>query len=439
MGGRVLGRARGRDGRKYPPHGIRTVAELPLSALEHLHLVGGDAADRENVQNAVLLAIGVILLLVPVFLVPVEPLLVVAYTVVLVIVALAVAPWVWRFPLGTIDAAPAEATAYLVRRLRMAGHVVHVDREELTVAIGHEAIVKVRIEPFGGYSRIVYRADATLLGWLTVVQLPRIYRRVRAWGRDASTAVIPRGGRLPPPPSAEDAQAILVDAVAETHRLAAEAYAAEREKYQNSQALVVLAAIMVWFLLFLILAGIYEYMYITQRFEIAAGWAFAVTLSVSVPGSWLIRRSRRRRVVRIREWTDRLQEALRLESASYTEARQDGDSLELLLKSQAEVPGWLDAARKAGLSVDPMGWWAVFAMVYLGVDLLVWEAPAFGTLSLPLGVALGVVGVIILLGAGVYYGRWRQRREETLARIRADWDRSYERLRGEMEQYLGRL
>ncbi len=389
--------------------------------------------------------VGVILLLVPVFLVPVDPLTVVAYAAILVIVALAVAPWVWRFPLGTIHAAPPEATAYLVRRLRMAGHVVRVDREELTVAIGREALVKLRVEPVGGSSRVVYRADATIAGWLVFVRLPRIYRWVRDWGQDASASLLPPDGRLPPPPPSEDPQAMLVDALSETHRLAAEAYAAERETYQNSQALLILAAIIVWFLLFLGLSyppGLNPFFAnadVYRRLAASAGWAFAVTLSVSLPGGWLIRRRRRGRVVRLREWADRLHKALQLESNPRGTTRRNRSSLELLLTSQAEVPRWLDTARKASMSVDPMGWWAVFAMVYVGVDLLLWDAPTFALYSLPVAVLVGITGAVLLVGAAVYYGRWRQRRRETMARNEADWNRSYARLRAEMEQYLGRL
>lgn len=329
--------------------------------------------------------------------------------------------------------------AYLIRRLRMAGHVVHVEPQELTVAIGREALVKVRVEPAGGRSRILYRASATIVGWLGVIGLPRIYRRVRAWGRDASATLVPPEGRLPPPPSSDDAQAMLVDAVSETHRLAAEAYAAEREKYQNAQALVILAAIMVWFLLFLGLSSTSVDADLNRRMATSAGWAFAVTLSLSIPGSWLIRRFRRGRIVRLREWADRLQAALHLESGPRAVGERDGSSLELLLTSQAEVPRWLDAARKASMSVDPMGWWAVFVMVYLGVDLLLADAPAFAAFNLPVAVIVGIAGVVLLVGAWLYYRRWRQRREDALARNQADWDRSYERLRGEIEQYLGRL
>ncbi len=383
--------------------------------------------------------------MVPVFLVPVAPLLVVAYAAILVIVAFAVAPWVWRFTLGTIQAAPPEARAYLVRRLRMAGHVVRVDREELTVDIGREALVKLRLEPVRGSSRIVYRADATIAGWLVFVRLPRIYRHVRDWGRDASAALMPPDGRLPPPPSPEDAQAMLVDALSETHRLAAEAYAAERETYQNSQALLILAAIIVWFLLFLGLSypsGLNPFFAnadVYRRLATSAGWAFAVTLSVSIPGGWLIRRRRRGRVVRLREWADRLHEALHLESNPREKQGRERSSLELLLTCQAEAPRWLDAARKASMSVDPMGWWAVFAMVYVGVDLLLWDAPAFALYSLPVAILVGILGAVLLVGAALYYRRWRQRRRETVARNEADWDRSYARLRLEMEQYLGRL
>lgn len=385
------------------------------------------------------MAVGVGLLLLPVFLVPWEPLVAAAYTATLVAVAVVVGAWVWRFSLGTVEATPEETMAYLVRRLRAAGHVVHVEPPELTVAIGDMALVKMRVEPVKGRSQILYRADATIVGWLSMVRLPGIYRRVRAWGRDAAAAVIPRGGRLPAPPSPEDPQATLVDALSETHRLAAEAYVAERETYQNSQALLILAAITVWFLLFLGLSSMSADADVNRRLLTAAGWAFAATLSVSIPGGWLIRRLRRGQVVRLREWTVQLQDALRLESAPRAKADRGGSSLELLLKSHGEVPRWLDAARRASMSVDPMGWWVVFAMVFVGVDLLLWDAPAFASFSLPLGVILGIAGVAILAAAVVYFRRWKRRREAALARILADWDHSYERLRGELENYLGRL
>lgn len=385
----------------------------------------------------VLLAVGIGLLLLPVALVPWEPPVAAAYTAILVSVGVVVGAWVWRFSLGAVEATPEETVAYLVRRLRTAGHLVHVEPPELTVAIGDEALVRMRVEPAEGRSRILYRADTTIVGWLSMVRLPGIYRRVRAWGRVA--AVVPPGGRLPPPPPSEDAQATLVNALSETHRLAAEAYASERERYQNSQALIIIAAITVWFLLFLGLSSMSADADFNRRMLSAAGLAFAATLSVSIPGGWLVRRFRRGQIVRLQEWTVQLQDALRLESAPQAKADREGSSLELLLKSHGEVPRWLDAARRASMSVDPMGWWAVFAMVYVAVDLLLWDAPAFASFSLPLGVILGIAGAAILAAAVVYFRRWRRRREATLARNVADWDLSYERLRGELESYLGRL
>ncbi len=395
--------------------------------------------DRENLQNAILLAVGVVLLLIPALLVPAPVLMMVGYGVAVVALALAVAPWVWRFSLGVIRAAPSETKAYLVRRLRLAGHVVHDEREGLSVAIGQGALIRLRVETVDGSSRVLYQANATVAGWLSVVRLPGIYRRVRTWGRDASVRFIPPGGRLPAPPSPEDTRAMLADALSETHRLAAEAAAAERETYQNSQALLVLAAIVGWFLLFLALNSLSSDANVNGRVTAAAGWAFVVTLSTSVPGGLILRRFRRGRVVALEEWADRLERALRAEAGPQVKEAPGESSLGLLLESHAEVPRWLDAARSASVSVDPMGWWTLFVMVYFGVELLLWQAPAAVPFSLLLGVVIGTAGIALLAGAWLYYRRWRKRREEAAAHARADWDRSYRRLRGEMETFLGRL
>lgn len=395
--------------------------------------------DRENLQNATLLAVGVVLLLIPAFLVPAPVLQTVAYGAVLVALALGVAASVWRFSLGTVQATPSETTRYLVRTLRMAGHVVRAEQGGLFVAIGHEALVRLRVEAADGTSRVVYQAGATVAGWVSLVRLPGIYRRVRTWGQDASTRFIPPGGRLPAPPSQADTRAMLIDALSETHRLAAEAYASERERYQNAQALVILAAIIGWFLLFLALNSWSSEADVNSRMAAAAGWAFVVTLSTSVPSGWLIRRFRRGRIVTLRDWAARLENALRAESGARVRETPRESSLELLLESHRQVPQWLEIARNASVSVDPMGWWALFTMVYFGVELLLWQAPAVLPLSFLLGALIGMGGIALLVGAGLYYRRWKRRREEAMARSRADWDRSYRRLRGEMETFLGRI
>lgn len=328
--------------------------------------------------------------------------------------------------------------AYLAHALRAAGLVVREAPSELTADLDHGATVKLYGAARDDRTQLFYRANPTALGWLSVIRLPRIFRRVRVWAREFAPSLVPSDGKLPGPPAPDDVRAQLEDVLSETHRMAAEASRAERETYLNSLALLAVSALFVWFLLFLGLSSTSTDPDFNRRMATSAGAAMVLTLAVGLPGGWLIRRARRKRVVQAEQWAARLRDALWRESRRARPKDGVEGSLELLLRSQEQMPRWHEAARRAGLSVDPTSWWTLFVLAYFGVDLVLWQAPAFAHFSLFLGAVLGAAGVAILVGGSLYWLRWKRRRDEMLARNRAEWERGYERLRGEMERYLGR-
>lgn len=386
----------------------------------------------------ILLAAIAVCFLFPLLIVPAILPFIAADIAVVAILLLAVTPFAWRFPFGAVEASPRDALAYLAHALRAAGVVVRETPSELTANLDHGATVKLYGVARDGRTRLFYRANPTALGWLSVIRLPRIYGRVRAWARESAPSLVPSDGKLPGPSAPDDVRAQLQDVLSETHRLAAEASQAEQETYLNSFALLAVSALFVWFLLFLGLSSTSADPDFNRRMATAAGAAMAFTLSVGLPGGWLIRRSRRDRLVRAEQWAIRLRDALRRESIGAQPKDGAEGSLELLLRSQEEIPRWQEASRRAGMSVDPTSWWTLFVLAYFGVDLVLWQAPAFAHFSLFLGAVLGAAGVAILVGGGLYWLRWKRRRDEMLARNRAEVERGYERLRGEMERYLGR-
>lgn len=393
-----------------------------------------DATDRENLVNTILLAVTVALLLTPVFLAP-SLWLVLPYILFLVVFVPIAEMFLWKSFLGTTRGSPEDVLATLALRLRRAGYNPKSGDRELSVPIGAGTVVKILATVEGGGTRLLYRADATPLGWLSLVGLPWIFLRARAWTREKVVPLLSRD-ETPVVPGPRDAVRVaLLDGLHEVHHIASEAFLAERERYWNSQGVLAFGGLFAWFLLFLGISLTSSDPDLNRKMIVAAALASAVTAAVALPGGWLIRRRWRSRLLEAKAWVDRFGQALAREAASSSPETEGGGSLELLMESSPEVPSWLETARRAGLSQDPAAWLLVFVMVWVGVDIL-YGAPGFASFNLVLGFLLGALGLGILAASYVFYRRWRVRRDAALRRMREEWNRRYARVREAMERYL---
>ena len=111
-------------------------------------------------------------------------------------------------------------------------------------------------------------------------------------------------------------------------------------------------------------------------------------------------------------------------------------AFELLAEASKEVPTWLEAVRRAGMSRDPGAFFLVFLMGLWAFQLLAVGVPGLVTADPGIGALLLGGGTLLTVGAVAFYLRWKSRRDEALARERQEWDRRFLSIRARMEEFL---
>jgi hypothetical protein len=213
-----------------------------------------------------------------------------------------------------------------------------------------------------------------------------------------------------------------VDELAETYRIATDAYEAERSAQGDRVLLAALGALALWAVLFF---GI--------SLRATSPWeAFAVptvaAVAVLAAGGLAVWRSFEPRRAEYRAWADRLKDAWT--RASESPASVGPDAIAVLAEASGQVPAWLHAARRAGFLRDPHGYVVPVALGFWGYWLLwasVWFAPLEETLSL--AAVLGAIGVGLLVAAVLLHRRWVRAQESDARRFAEDWTRRLDAIR----------
>ena len=111
-------------------------------------------------------------------------------------------------------------------------------------------------------------------------------------------------------------------------------------------------------------------------------------------------------------------------------------SFELLLDASTQVPDWLDAQRKAGLSADPGIAFVVLVLTAFCASMIVnaLYAALFGTLSV-VPIWAGLAAILAGITAWIWY-RWRRREDARLADSKSAWDAHVQALRARMDRFL---
>jgi len=367
----------------------------------------------------------------------------------LVPLALAFLPW---FRAGFVQAAPESVLAYLAHDFRMSSRIVALGPGEITVRLDKWASVKIRAQPREGGSILSYQTYATPSGWgvlillflviwpapFAIIPTLVIFHRVVA-AVERRVAPIVREGRLPDTFRPDDIRVMLLSSLGEGHRLALESYEAERDRYHDALGVVVLLAMLGWFLLFLAFGFLLADPDWGRRTMNAFLISLGGTLAFGILAGLLVRSRFRPTILRHREWVSRLETALRRESSREPiEAGLPG-TFDLLWRASEEVPRWIATQSRAGLDRDPAIWGILFIAAWWGIQLMIFGVPLllFPAYGNPVvGAALVAAGVGLLLAADRLYRRWRRRRDEELTRMRDGWSRQYDALRNRMEQFL---
>jgi len=344
------------------------------------------------------------------------------------------------FPLLTVPGLPEDLYRPLVQRLRLAGFVVSEGDGQMSVRVGRISAVRVHLRSVTEGTEIRYRPDATPSGWTLVLAL--IF--LGAYGLTAIAAVIlvlyvalrasqftrlrlanlAVKAAMDPRPR-PDASLLLVDELAETYRIATEAYEAERSAHGDRVLLAALGALALWTVLFFGIS-----LRATTAWEVFAVPTVAAAVVLAV-GGLAVWRSFRPRRAEYRAWADRLKEAWTRASESPAGA----DGMAVLAEASTRVPDWLHAARRAGFLRDPHGYVVPVALGFWGYWLLwasVWFAPQEESLSL--AAVLGAAGVGLLAAGVLFQRRWVRAQESDAQRSAEDWTRRLEAIRSRAER-----
>src|SRR2546427_40522 len=111
-------------------------------------------------------------------------------------------------------------------------------------------------------------------------------------------------------------------------------------------------------------------------------------------------------------------------------------TFELLAEASTQVPDWLDAQRRAGLSSDPATSFAILILT-LFVSTMFTNA-LFGALrgALDLVFVYGATGTVLAGIAAWIYRAWKRREDVRLAHAQAAWDAHVKSLRVQMDHFL---
>lgn len=359
-----------------------------------------------------------------------------------------------RGRLGTYPASANEVLRQIAYQFRLRGHRVGERPGYIAVRIGQFAALKVRAEPVDDRADISYQLDASPSGWALLVLLVLfdwtavvaagagvyLFLVVRSFAARVLRPLIPTGtGVTPAPPGPPDdpVRATLLDALAEGHRLATEAYEAERSTFWNFELFIVSIGFLLWGFVLLTLG-------INASLPTFSGadaiLAAALVASVAAGGvSAMVHGRVRQRLEASRTWSDRLSAALTREIQRNQSEGTEPSSLEMLAEAAAHVPDWLGARQKAGILNDP-GPGILFATA-IALTLTAFLATIWMTFigHVLLALLLGIATLALIGGAELGRRTWERHEKDLFARGGLQWERRLASLRDHMEGFLREL
>ncbi|HWM53259.1 MAG TPA: hypothetical protein VNP71_08880 [Thermoplasmata archaeon] len=370
-----------------------------------------------------------------------------------VVAALAVLPAVFlrEVDIGTSPRSPGDIREALSSTLRTAGVSTTAVPDAVLAQVNALSTVRFRSRITEAGAVLSYQVRPTLAGWallaflvvsvigstpaiaLAVALAWRARRFARVRGLSAMTA----SGAASTPSANDEVRGLLVGSLSSGLHMAEQAYEAQRKAYTDAEVLVVLGAFVLWTVLliglFLALNGLNL---VTGRWETPI---IGATSAAFLTGGALLAAMRRRygpRISRYRGWKDRLGDAMGREMARTAAEPGSASSFELLLDASTQVPDWLDAQRKAGLSADPGTAFVVLVLTSFCASMIVNAiyAALFGTLSL-VPIWASIAALLAGITAWIWY-RWRRREDARLAESKSAWDAHVRALRARMDRFL---
>jgi len=241
-----------------------------------------------------------------------------------------------------------------------------------------------------------------------------------------------------PEPARDEVHALLVGGLSTTLRMAREAYEAQRKAYTDSLLTTAIAAFTAWTALLVgLFIALNGFNLVTGRWEVPIAGATVTTLVFGILFLVSVRRRYVPRLARYREWTERLADSMGVQLARAPPESGKANTFELLVGASEQVPDWLDAQRRAGLSGDPKIAFVILLLtLFTGSFLMNGLAQLlFGGIA-SAGMAYLAIGAFLVGLTAWIYLRWKREEEARLNRSRAVWEAHLKALHARMDRFL---
>ncbi len=372
-----------------------------------------------------------------------------------VVAALAILPAIFlrEADLVTGLLAPSQASDALVASLRAAGVAVTAERGVVRARIGAVTAVKFLTRTTEQGTVVSYETRATPVGWALLIALVAsvvgsvlaivlsllLFLRASRFARAHAPSVF-QGGGAPSAPASDEVHRMLVGGISSALGTAREALETQRKAYTDALGLAGIALVTVFIA---VLVGLFVAL---NGFNLETGdWkvpivgALAATFAVGGAVAVALRRRFSTRIARYRGWVDRLADAFDRELSCRPAEPASRSTFELLAEASAQVPDWLEAQRRAGLSGDPgtsagilvTTLFSASSFMYVVIDILRGRLE-----SAALEAATGVGAAVT---AAWIYRRWKAGEDRRLAESKRAWDAHVAVLQSHMDQFLEEL
>ena len=347
---------------------------------------------------------------------------------------------------------PAEVREALAAVLGASAMVRAPHEDSVTARLNALAAVRFRTRVADQGTVLSYQVWMTRAGWALLAALVlsgvgslvasmtglALLRRGSKFVKSVGNSLAQKLQAVSPEPTRDEVHGLLVGGLSTTLRMAREAYEAQRKAYTDSLLTTAIAAFTAWTALLVgLFVALNGFNLLTGRWEVPIAAATGMALVFGILFLVSLRRRYVPRLARYREWTERLADSMGVQLARAPPESGRPNTFELLVSASEQVPDWLDAQRRAGLSGDPKTAFVILLLTLFTGSFLMngFAQLLFGGIS-SVGIAyLAIAAFLVGLAAWIYL-RWKREEEARLNQSRAAWEAHLKALHARMDRFL---
>jgi hypothetical protein len=275
----------------------------------------------------------------------------------------------------------------LATSLRERCYRVEEGKNALKIHLNWLTQAMIKLKSDGTKAELTCTADATPTGWSIIIILllfgiiiggafviPIIlyaYWRAQSFGFTELPIAVAALEAVKRERENRGARVMLIDGLAEAHRLAAETYEAERSNLQDAELIAIVFEGVVGWLVLLIL---FSQLPLIAAFEFSAPDAALLALVLAFFATattiLVVRRHYRPRLQRYWEWKEKLRIALSRETEGIKPDDVEPSAVELLFDVGKELPDWFKTRRKGAAYLEPGTWLILSYLAIIGFSML---------------------------------------------------------------------